>query len=130
VEWTARGRSTAAARGPSSSAAGWATTPSTSPRSASTPSPSTSRRPPSAGARRRFPDSAVDYVVADLLDLPPEWHRAFDLVVEVITVQALPDPPRARAIACVASLVAPGGTLIVISAPGVRTTRSTGRRGR
>jgi len=67
------------------------------------------------GALRRFPDSAVDYVVADLLELPPEWRGAFDLVVEVITVQALPDPPRARAIACVASLVAPGGTLIVIS---------------
>ena len=67
------------------------------------------------GARRRFPDSAVDYVVADLLALPPEWGGAFDLVVEVITVQALPDPPRAHAIACVSSLVAPGGTLIVIS---------------
>jgi SAM-dependent methyltransferase len=67
------------------------------------------------GARRRFPDSAVDYVVADLLDLPPGWRAAFDLVVEVITVQALPDPPRAQAIANVASLVAPAGTLIVIS---------------
>jgi hypothetical protein len=31
-------------------------------------------------------------------------------------VQALPDPPRARAIAAVASLVAPGGTLVVIAA--------------
>ena len=68
-----------------------------------------------AGARRRFPAAPVEWVVADLLDLPPEWIGAFDLVVEVITVQALPDPPRARAIACVSSLVAPGGMLIVIS---------------
>jgi SAM-dependent methyltransferase len=68
-----------------------------------------------AGARRRFPDSAVEYVVADLLDPPAEWRRAFDLVVEHITVQALPDPPRASAIASVASFVAPGGTLLVIS---------------
>ena len=68
-----------------------------------------------AGARRRFPDSTVEYVVADLLDLPAAWRGAFDLVVEHITVQALPDPPRAVAIGAVASLVAPGGTLLVIS---------------
>ena len=67
------------------------------------------------GAGRRFPDSRVSYVVADLLALPPEWLRAFDLVVEVITVQALPDPPRAAAIAAVSSLVGVGGTLIVVS---------------
>jgi SAM-dependent methyltransferase len=68
------------------------------------------------GARRRFPDSAVEYVVADLLDPPGSWLRVFDLVVESITVQALPDPPRAAAIARVAGLVAPGGTLLVIAA--------------
>jgi SAM-dependent methyltransferase len=68
------------------------------------------------GARRRFPDSSVEYVVADLLDPPEAWRRAFDLVVESITVQALPDPPRAEAIANVAELVAPGGTLLVIAA--------------
>lgn len=67
------------------------------------------------GARARFPDSAVEYVVADLLDAPPEWREAFDLVVEHITVQALPDPPRASAIAAVSGFVAPGGTLLVIS---------------
>lgn len=72
------------------------------------------------GARRRFPDSRVSYVVADLLALPGEWLQAFDLVVEVITVQALPDPPRAAAIAAVSSLVARGGTLIVVS--GARAT--------
>ena len=68
------------------------------------------------GARRRFPDTRVEYVVGDLLDPPPAWLRAFDLVVENITVQALPDPPRAAAIANVARLVAPGGTLLVLSA--------------
>jgi SAM-dependent methyltransferase len=73
---------------------------------------------PSAGrgARRRFPESAVEYVVADLLDPPGEWRRAFDLVVESITVQSLPDPPRPAAIANVATLVAPGGTLLVLAA--------------
>jgi SAM-dependent methyltransferase len=67
-------------------------------------------------ARSRFPDSPVDYVVADLLDPPSEWVQAFDLVVEVMTVQALPDPPRAAAIAQVSRLVAPGGTLLVVAA--------------
>ena len=68
-----------------------------------------------AGARRRFPESAVEYVVADLLKLPAEWRFAFDLVVEHITVQALPESVRPAAIAAVAALVAPGGTLLVIS---------------
>ena len=64
-------------------------------------------------ARRRYPDSVVSYAVADLLDPPAEWHQAFDLVVESLTLQSLPDPPRRDAIAQVGQLVAPGGTLIV-----------------
>lgn len=66
-------------------------------------------------ARRRFPDSRVDYVAADLLDPPAEWREAFDLVVESLTVQSLPDPPRRDAIAQVGRMVAPGGTLLVIA---------------
>jgi pimeloyl-ACP methyl ester carboxylesterase/SAM-dependent methyltransferase len=65
-------------------------------------------------ARERNPGTAVRYVTADLFDLPTAWQRAFDLVVEIHTVQALPDPPRGAAIRQVASLVAPGGTLLVI----------------
>lgn len=67
-------------------------------------------------ARERFPASGVDYVVGDLLDPRPEWLGAFDLVVEIQTVQALPDPPRARAIATTGRLVGPGGVLLVIAA--------------
>ena len=66
-------------------------------------------------AHERFPGSAVDYRVADLLDLPREWTGAFDLVVEIITVQALPEELRTPATTAVASTVAPGGTLFVIS---------------
>jgi SAM-dependent methyltransferase len=66
-------------------------------------------------ARRRFPGSPVDYRVADLLDLPEEWREAFDLVAECITVQALPIAWRDRAIEAIASTVAPGGTLVVVS---------------
>lgn len=67
-------------------------------------------------ARRRHPGTSVDYVTADLLDPPVGWLRGFDLVVEVYTVQALPDPPRRAAIVNVGRLVAPGGTLIVVAA--------------
>jgi hypothetical protein len=68
-----------------------------------------------ATARRRFPDSAVRYQTADLLNPPAAWHQAFDLVVESLTLQALPDPPRRDAIVRLGGLVAPGGTLIVIA---------------
>jgi SAM-dependent methyltransferase len=67
------------------------------------------------GARRRFPDSEVDYRVADLLDLPAEFRGAFDVVAEAITVQALPLSLRDEAIDAIASTVAPGGTLVVVS---------------
>jgi SAM-dependent methyltransferase len=66
-------------------------------------------------ARRRHPNSAVRYVVADLLDPPSSWLASFDLVVESMNVQALPDPPRRRAIGNVGRLVAPGGKLVVIA---------------
>lgn len=64
-------------------------------------------------AHRRYPGTRVQYVVADLLDPPAAWQQAFDLVVESLTLQALPDPPRRDAIRRLGELVAPGGTLIV-----------------
>jgi SAM-dependent methyltransferase len=66
-------------------------------------------------ARRRFPGSAVRYQTADLLNLPAAWQHAFDLVVESLILQALPDPPRGDAIARLGDLVAPQGTLIAIA---------------
>jgi SAM-dependent methyltransferase len=65
-------------------------------------------------ARERHPGTSVDYRVADLLALPDDLVGAFDLVVEIFTIQALPDPPRTDAIAGVRSLVAAGGTLLAI----------------
>ena len=69
-------------------------------------------------SKERFPGSPVNYMVADLLDPPPEWHQAFDFVLESITVQALPPPLHAEATQRVTELVAPGGTLLVLSAAG------------
>jgi SAM-dependent methyltransferase len=68
-----------------------------------------------AATRRRFPDSVVSYVAADLLDLPSGWLRAYDLVVEIFTVQALPIALHGKAIAQVGQVVGPGGTLLVIA---------------
>jgi SAM-dependent methyltransferase len=67
-------------------------------------------------AKRTHPDSKAQYLTADLLSPPAEWHRAFDLVVEIYTVQALPIPLQPTAIKQVGEQVRPGGTLLVIAA--------------
>ncbi|MGW6445057.1 class I SAM-dependent methyltransferase [Lentzea sp. NPDC055074] len=66
-----------------------------------------------ATVQERYPSSSVSYVVADLLDPPAEWHRAFDLVVENMTVQALPVNLHAEAAERVSSLT--GSTLLVLA---------------
>jgi SAM-dependent methyltransferase len=66
-----------------------------------------------AAVQARYPGSAVSYVVADLLNPPAEWHRAFDLVVENMTVQALPIELHAQATERVAWLT--GSTLLVLA---------------
>jgi SAM-dependent methyltransferase len=68
-----------------------------------------------ATIRDRFPDSPVDYQVADLFAPPTAWHRTFDLVVESLTVQSLPIALHARAIHQITDFVAPGGTLLVLA---------------
>jgi SAM-dependent methyltransferase len=78
-------------------------------------------------ARRLNPDSPVEYAVADLLKLPASWLGGFDLVVESLTVQSLPRPIRPAVLAAVRSLVAPGGSVLVISSQqGVREEQDTG----
>lgn len=66
-------------------------------------------------AKRRFPQSPVDYRAADLFDAPTEWRGAFDLVHELYTLQALPHALLPEAARALASFVAPGGALLVIS---------------
>ncbi|HEX6524431.1 MAG TPA: class I SAM-dependent methyltransferase [Streptosporangiaceae bacterium] len=68
-----------------------------------------------AAAKRAYPGSTVNYVTADLLDLPDSWAGAFDLVAEIYTVQPLFGPARSAALAALHVPVAPGGTLLVIS---------------
>ena len=65
--------------------------------------------------RRRFPDSRVHYIAADILDPPKEWSGRFDFVLEVYTLQVLPPPLRPRAMRALAGLVKEGGTLLLIA---------------
>lgn len=64
-------------------------------------------------AQKRFPDSMVDYMTADLFALPEDWKGAFDLVNECYTLQSLAPDMLEETAAAVASLVRPGGTLLV-----------------
>lgn len=68
-----------------------------------------------AWAKERFPDSPVNYVVADLLALNPDWQGKFDFVFECRNIQALPLNIREKVINAITPLVAPGGTLLVIT---------------
>jgi 2-polyprenyl-3-methyl-5-hydroxy-6-metoxy-1,4-benzoquinol methylase len=65
--------------------------------------------------RQRFPHSDVEYLVADLFALDPAWKQAFDLVCECRNIQALPLNVREKILSSVASLVAPEGTLLIIT---------------
>ncbi|MBE9209741.1 class I SAM-dependent methyltransferase [Nostoc sp. LEGE 06077] len=68
-----------------------------------------------AWCQQRFPDSSVNYIVADLFALPAQWHLAFDFVFECRNIQALPLNVRSLVISSIASLVAPDGTLLLIN---------------
>ena len=62
----------------------------------------------------RFPQSNVDYCVADLLTPPEEWNSAFDLIVEIHILQAIPDPIRDEAAIILPMLLKEGGHLLCI----------------
>ncbi|MEP3276104.1 MAG: class I SAM-dependent methyltransferase [Stappiaceae bacterium] len=67
-------------------------------------------------AKKRFPDSAVNFEAANLMKPPPLWGGAFDLVFECYNLQAFaPGDLRGKAIEAVSRLVRPGGILFVYS---------------
>jgi ubiquinone/menaquinone biosynthesis C-methylase UbiE len=66
-------------------------------------------------ARKRFPDSNVDYAVGDVLNLPAQWRGEFDFVLEIYTLQVLPPALRPQAIREIAAALRPGGELLVIA---------------
>ena len=66
-------------------------------------------------SRNRFPQTKVDYVTADLLSPPRSWLRRFDFVLEIYTLQVLPETIRQKAIEKIATLLSHSGTLLVIA---------------
>ncbi|MCI5077205.1 class I SAM-dependent methyltransferase [Oricola sp.] len=64
-------------------------------------------------AKKRFPDSLVHYETADLFSLPQAWRGAFDLVNECYTLQSLSPDMLPETAGAVASLLRPGGALLV-----------------
>jgi SAM-dependent methyltransferase len=70
-----------------------------------------------AAANARWPGLPIAWETCDVLSPFRGWISGFDLVVEVYTVQCLPpgSDERARAIGAIASLVAPGGQLVVVA---------------
>jgi SAM-dependent methyltransferase len=65
--------------------------------------------------KRRYPDSKVEYVAADLFELPAEWREVFHFVFEANTLQVLPSELRPAAIIALVNCVTQGGSLLVIA---------------
>ena len=63
--------------------------------------------------KKRYPDTSVHYLVADLFNYPPQWAESFDLVYECNTIQVLPGKYRLQARDAMVSLLAPQGYLLV-----------------
>jgi 2-polyprenyl-3-methyl-5-hydroxy-6-metoxy-1,4-benzoquinol methylase len=64
--------------------------------------------------RRRFPASRVNYIAANLLELPAEFSRRFQFIFEANTLQAMPAGLRSSAMESIARCCAPGGTVLVL----------------
>lgn len=63
--------------------------------------------------KKRYPDTKVNYQVADLFNYPEVWAEAFDLVYECNTIQVLPGRYRREAMDAMVSLISEEGHLLV-----------------
>lgn len=68
-----------------------------------------------AWCQRRFGDAGVEFRMLDLFALAGDADHQFDFVLEIYTLQVLPPDLRRTAMQRIASSVAPGGTLLVIT---------------
>lgn len=64
--------------------------------------------------KQRFPDSKVNYVVSNALELESSWKENFDLILESYTLQAVPSLVRNRIIKTIVEYVALQGTILII----------------
>ena len=68
-----------------------------------------------AVTRAKASNPKASFEVVEAPALPAEWQHAFDLVVEIYTLQTLPAALQADVAASVARCVAPGGQLLIIA---------------
>jgi len=68
--------------------------------------------------KKRFPQSNVEFVQADLFESQSQWQRRFDFVLEIYTVQALPPKYEKELIENISNFVAPDGQILVIAEVG------------
>lgn len=66
-------------------------------------------------ARERHPQAEVEWVVADLTQLPATLTGRFDFVFEANTLQAIPAGLRAVAFPCAFQLLKTGGALLLVA---------------
>ena len=65
--------------------------------------------------QEKFPNSAVAYHTADLLNPPASWRGQFDFIFEANTLQVLPASLRPPAIKNIAVFLRPGGLVLVVA---------------
>jgi SAM-dependent methyltransferase len=66
-------------------------------------------------AKKLHAETDIHFVTADLFAPFRSWLGAFDFVLEVYTIQPLPLEIRPKVIDAIASFVAPGGELVVVT---------------
>ncbi len=67
-----------------------------------------------AWSQKRFPDSRVNYVVADALKFEKSWEKKFDFILESYTLQSVPDYIRQQIMQNMTKYLRALGTLLVI----------------
>mgnify|MGYP001817338713 CR=1 FL=1 len=64
-------------------------------------------------AKKRHPESKVDFHVGDIFNLPEASKEKYDFVYEGLTIQSLPPSQREKLVKIIVSLVTHGGELFV-----------------
>lgn len=64
-------------------------------------------------AKKRHPQSKVDFHVGDIYNMPESSVGKYDFVYEGLTIQSLPPEDREKLVGIIVSLVAQGGELLV-----------------
>lgn len=65
--------------------------------------------------KERFKDSTINFLAADLFDLPDTLLEGFDFVFEARTIQSIPTSLRTQTIEAMAATLKPNGKILVLA---------------